>query len=120
MRIYIKYLLLSGCFTALLAVNSCKPGKKAPDVSHIPMNVTIQRFDSALFTLDTNNLQPGLSGLHKEYPLFLPVYFAEIMNMGAYSDSSADVQKQLNRFLTNPDFRQLEKDVSKKFADQSK
>lgn len=117
MQIYTKYFLLAGCFTALMAVNSCKPGKKAPDVGHIPMSVSIQRFDSALFSLDTNNLQPGIPPLHASYPMFLPVYISEIMNMGAFSDSSREIQQQLRLFLTNPDFRQLETAVAEKYKD---
>ncbi|WP_160716219.1 hypothetical protein [Chitinophaga solisilvae] len=114
-----KHYFLQSCVAILLVTGGCKSGKKAPDVSQIPVHVSIERFDTALFALDTNNLQPGVSRLHVAYPVFLPVYFAEIMNMGAYSDSSLGVQQQLKRFLTNPDFRQLEKDVARKYADLS-
>ncbi|CAL1521586.1 hypothetical protein [Chitinophaga sp. MM2321] len=117
MQSYInKYILLTCSLFALLGAAACNSGKKAPDVSHIPMTVSIARFDSALFTLDTNNLQPGLAKLHADYPLFLPVYITDIMNLGAYSDSSREVMQQLHLFLTTPDFRNLETAVSEKYG----
>ncbi|QJB41470.1 hypothetical protein HF324_27950 [Chitinophaga oryzae] len=109
------YSLLTGCLTALF-LYACNTGPKAPDVSHIPMNVSIHRFDSALFTIDTNNIQPGLTRLHQSYPLFMPVYISEIMNFGAFADSSKEIQHQLRLFLANRDFRQLETAVSQKYA----
>ncbi|HVI46925.1 MAG TPA: hypothetical protein VM802_18745 [Chitinophaga sp.] len=112
-----KYTLLTGCLIALLGISACHSGKKAPDVSHIPVNVTVERFDSALYTIDTNNIQPGLARLHATWPVFLPVYMSDVMNFGAYTDSSTEVQKQLHLFLTTPDFRHLGNDVAKKYKD---
>ncbi|NML36669.1 hypothetical protein HHL17_05610 [Chitinophaga sp. G-6-1-13] len=109
------YSLLTGCLAALF-LYACNTGNKTPDVSHIPMNVSIQRFDSALFTIDTNDIQPGITRLHQAYPLFMPIYISEIMNFGAYADSSQEVQQQLRLFLTNRDFRQLETAVSQKYG----
>ncbi len=115
MRNNSTYSLLTGCLAALFLC-ACNTGNKAPDVSHIPMNVSIRRFDSALFTIDTNNIQPGLTRLHQSYPLFMPIYISEIMNFGAYADSSREIQQQLRLFLTNRDFRQLETAVSQKYG----
>ncbi len=120
MQSYInKYTLLISCVAALLGTAACNSGNKAPDVSHIAMNVSLSRFDSALFTIDTNNIQPGLAKLHEAYPVFLPLYITDILNLGAYSDSNAAVQQQLHLFLTTPDFRQLEKAVSAKYGSHS-
>lgn len=115
MRHNSTYSLLTGCLLAL-CLYACKSGSKAPDVSHIPMNVSIQRFDSALFTLDTNNVLAGLPRLHDTYPLFTPIYLSEIMNMGAYGDSSKELAQQLRLFLINKDFRQLAADVNQRFG----
>jgi len=120
MQSYInKYTLLISCVVALLGTAACNSGNKAPDVSHIAMNVSLSRFDSALFTIDTNNIQPGLAKLHEAYPVFLPLYITDILNLGAYSDSNAAVLQQLHLFLTTPDFRQLEKAVSAKYGSNS-
>ncbi|MBV8255178.1 MAG: hypothetical protein JO154_21430 [Chitinophaga sp.] len=104
---------------AFLALAACKSAPKPPDVSNISVHVSAERFDSALFTIDTNNIQPGLTRLHAAYPMFLPVYMTDIMNLGAYSDSSAAIQQQLHLFLTTKDFRQLESAVQQKFGDLS-
>ncbi|SEW22499.1 gliding motility lipoprotein GldB [Chitinophaga arvensicola] len=121
MQSYInKYTLLTSCLVALLGTAACNSGNKAPDVSHIPVDVSLSRFDSALFTIDTNNIQPGLAKLHEAYPVFLPLYITDILNLGAYSDSNVAVQQQLHLFLTTPDFRQLEKAVSAKYGGNNK
>ncbi|SHL00717.1 hypothetical protein SAMN05444266_101884 [Chitinophaga jiangningensis] len=118
-----SYTIISTRFSWLLlaavAMASCKSGPKPPDVSHISVTVSTQRFDSALFTIDTNNIQPGLAKLHADYPVFTPVYMTDIMNLGAYADSSAALQQQLHLFLTTPDFRQLETAVQQKFGNLS-
>ncbi|PSL49791.1 hypothetical protein CLV51_1011127 [Chitinophaga niastensis] len=120
MQSYInKYTLLTSCLIALLGAAACKSGNKAPDVSHIPMTVSLLRFDSALFTIDTSNMQPGLEKVHAAYPKFLPLYVTDIMNLGAYTDSSKEIQRQLHMFLTTPDFRQLEKAVSTKYGNNN-
>ena len=111
-----KHTLLTSCLAALLVITACTSRPKAPDVSHIPMAVSMSRFDSALFTIDTNHLQAGLERLHSAYPVFLPLYITDIMNLGAYTDSSAEVQQQLHLFLTTPDFRLLEKSVAAKYG----
>ncbi|MCW3462877.1 gliding motility lipoprotein GldB [Chitinophaga nivalis] len=118
MQSYInKYTLLISCLMALSGITACHSGQKAPDVSHIPMTVNISRFDSALFTIDTNQIQPGLQRLHADYPVFLPLYVTDILNLGAYSDSSAAIHQQLRLFLTTADFRQLEKAVQQQYGD---
>ncbi|MFY0252631.1 hypothetical protein ACDQ55_01630 [Chitinophaga sp. 30R24] len=116
----IKNTLLIGGLLALLNLTACQSGNKAPDVSHIPMAVSLSRFDSVLFTIDTSHVQPGLEKLHAQYPVFLPLYVTDIMNLGAYSDSSMAIQQQLHLFLTTPDFRQLEKAIAIKYGDGSK
>ncbi|RFS22607.1 hypothetical protein DVR12_12470 [Chitinophaga silvatica] len=109
-----KHLTLYTCLLALILGVSCNNGKKIPDVSNITMSVSLNRFDSAFFTIDTNNVQIGLNTLYPKYPLFLPVYITDIMNLGAFRDS-VNVPKQVHLFLTTPDFRQLETAVQEKF-----
>jgi hypothetical protein len=111
-----KYTLFLSGFLALSCIFACNNSNKAPDISNIPMTVSLSRFDSALFTIDTNQVQKGLQQLHAAYPVFMPLYVTDIMNMGAYSDSNQTVQQQLHLFLTNADFRQLEKAVTDKYG----
>lgn len=99
-----------------LAGASCERTVKAPDVSHIPMTVKIQRFDQELFRIDSNAVGDGLKQLSIRYPLFLPVYSEHIVNLGHYSDSSDVVAHQLRTMLTNRDLRLLQDSVNKHFA----
>lgn len=99
-------------FTA--GLSACKH-KNVPDVSHIAVNVQIERFDQALFKLDTNNIQPALQQLDKSYPLFLPAYMEHVMNFGPYSDTSRMIQLQSRMLVTNPDFRVLQDSINAHF-----
>ncbi|MDQ3141851.1 MAG: hypothetical protein M3Q56_06345 [Bacteroidota bacterium] len=66
--------------------------KNNPDVSHIKINLHIQRFEKDLFSLDTTNLSAGLSALHQKYPELCPLFFESIMS---FTDSFFVLDKQL-------------------------
>jgi hypothetical protein len=51
---------------------------QAPDVSDIAVEVRLDRFDQALFALDTNKIADGLKALAIKYPDFLPFFLTEI------------------------------------------
>lgn len=109
-----RYLTLFITLGVLAFGSACNSGKKLPDVSNIPMSVSLSRFDSALFTIDTNNTVTGIRNLKTSYPVFLPVYISEILNLGSIHDS-VNMPQQLRLFLTTADFRQLELAVQAKF-----
>ena len=103
-----SWLLLTGC-------GGSKP--RIPDVSHIPINVTIHRFDKDFFRIDTNNGLQGIKLLDNTYPNFVPTYIQQIMNFGPLSDTNRLLQPQLVSFLTNKDFRALQDSVEVHFKD---
>lgn len=75
------YILIGAIFTgASVFFYHCQSGenKQVPDVSHIDVQVNLQRFDRDLFALDTNQMQEGLSRLSRQYPDFLPFFLTEI------------------------------------------
>lgn len=98
----------------ICCASACKH-KNVPDVSHIAVNVQIDRFDQALYKLDTNNIQSGLQQLDKAYPVFLPAYTEHVMNFGPYSDSSRLIQLQSRMLVANPDFRMLQDSINAHF-----
>lgn len=98
----------------MCCVSACKH-KNVPDVSHIAVNVQIDRFDQALYKLDTNNIQSGLQQLANAYPAFLPAYIEHIMNFGPYSDSSKLIQLQSRMLVSNADFRVLQDSINAHF-----
>jgi len=98
----------------ILCCGACKH-KNVPDVSHIAMEVHIQRFDQELYRLDTNNVQPSLQQLNAKYPYFLPTYIQQIMNFGPYSDTSRLIQLQTRMLVGNSDFRMLQDSINAHF-----
>lgn len=105
---------LSVLILFLCCFSACKH-KNVPDVSHIAMEVHIQRFDQDLFKLDTNHIQTALQQLYKAYPVFLPAYMEHIMNFGPYADSSELIRIQTRRLVSNPDFRVLQDTINAQF-----
>ncbi len=69
--------------TALLA--ACKNTKNIPDVSGIKVNVAVERFDRDFFSIDTNNLLPGLNHLNEKYPLLTPIFLQNILGLDSAS-----------------------------------
>lgn len=109
-----RYLFLK-IMPAVLLLAGCSRGKKIPDVSHIPVNVHISRFDQQLFRIDTNNVGEGIKLLAASFPDFAPAYFLHIMNFGPLADSNRYLQPQVRQFLTNKDFRALQDSVNAHF-----
>lgn len=79
------------------------------------MEVHIERFDQALFKLDTNQVVTGLQQLSAAYPVFLPAYIEHIMNFGPYSDSSKMIQLQTGMLVANADYRLLQDTINAHF-----
>jgi hypothetical protein len=100
----------------LMVLSACTSRKKAPDVSHIPVSVSIARFDQDLIRTDTNHVAEGLQALHARYPVFLPAYVEHIMEFGPYNDSARQIPAQMRLLLTNKDFRSLQEAVQQKFS----
>ncbi|HEY6900281.1 MAG TPA: hypothetical protein VI233_06550 [Puia sp.] len=88
-------------FVFVLTVSSCgHPGGK-PDVSGVEVgNVHIERFDTAFFALDSNNIVPGLYGLNQRFPWFTQDFVANILGAGPLSDTSQAAFAATRRFLT--------------------
>lgn len=80
-----------------------------PDVSDIPMEVNIKRFEQELFSLDTNNLELGMAGqvaaLQKKYPAFYEVFTKKILTEEMMP---ADEEvAMLEDFIKHPSVRHL-------------
>jgi hypothetical protein len=61
--------------------SSCSNTEQAPEVSHIQVNVSLSRFDRALFALDTLYLASGLDSLSKKFSSFYPEYMQYILGV---------------------------------------
>ncbi len=67
----------------LLSFSACLPdkGRHIPDLSGIPMEVEIRRFEQDLFSLDSNALDTGFAALYRAYPKFAPLFFEQILSV---------------------------------------
>ncbi len=67
----------------LLALNvlGCTNNKTIPEVDHIKINLSVQRFEQGLFALDTNHLEPGLDLLLARFPSFGENFLSTILNI---------------------------------------
>jgi len=68
---------------------SCKNRKGIPDVSGIHVELTIDRFDKTLFSLDTAGMVSALNRLKEKHPDFYDDFMKEVLGVsGSATDSS--------------------------------
>ncbi len=92
---------------SLLAV-SCKQNKKV-DVSHVKVNLTIQRFDQELSKIKMNELAEKLPKLKKKYGIFYDDYFEKILNVGSTQDTQ--YYQLVRQILTGKPFLDLQSET---------
>jgi hypothetical protein len=85
----------------LLCLFSCKSGQNDPDVSGIKVNVRIERFDQAFFSLDSNHIRDGLLQLNRQFPYFLNDFVVNILGAEPLSDTSLGSFKICRQFLSS-------------------
>jgi len=88
---------------------------QGPDVSGIPVSLTVERFEQDFFSMDTNNLSRSLDVLYRKYPGFFADFSTHIMGLPAASDSAPKVMQLIRQFLH--DYRPVYDSVEKKFPD---
>ncbi|MCC6461037.1 MAG: hypothetical protein IT260_11240 [Saprospiraceae bacterium] len=86
----------------------------APDVSNIKVNLQFQRFEHALFALDTTRLADDLPALAKQYPDFLPFFIAEIAHDETNPNESP--LDAIAGFVTAPQVRRLNDSCQAQYA----
>ncbi len=74
---------------ASVSLFACNKKKGIPDVSAIKVNIPIERFDEAFFTVDTTNMAMEVYRLNGQHPGFFGDFMQEILGVnGAYTDSN--------------------------------
>ena len=66
-------------FLALVFVSCADEKIKAPDVSNIKVNLSIERFDRDVFSMDTLDIEKSLSDLYVKYPSLYPIFMQNIL-----------------------------------------
>ncbi len=85
----------------VLFFTGCKTGRKAPDVSNISITVHVERFDQALFAIDTNHVEQGLLDLGRQYPYFINDYAVNILGTAPLSDTSVQAYFAFHKFISS-------------------
>jgi hypothetical protein len=94
-----KYLPL---LAFLFAFSACGHRGDHPDVSAVPVgDIHIERYDTAFFSLDSNNIVPGLYRLNQRYPWFTGDFVGNILGAGPLSDTSRVAFAATRQFLTS-------------------
>ncbi|MEO6757841.1 MAG: hypothetical protein ABIO24_00195, partial [Saprospiraceae bacterium] len=106
--------LSAGSFLFFLA--SCSNEERhLPDVSNIPVDIKLQRFDQDLFRLDTNNLEAGMQQLTGKYPALLPLFAINIIH--DQTNPKETPLEALSGFLRAPEVYSLNDTVQKLYGD---
>jgi hypothetical protein len=82
-------------FSLLFVFAGCNSAKNKPDVSHIKVDLIIERFEQAFFKIDSNNIREGLTGLRNSYPGFYPVFLRDILLVNPMDTSSFTVIRSM-------------------------
>jgi hypothetical protein len=77
-----KFLLV---FVVILTIASCKNKTGIPDVSNVKVDLEIQRFDRDFFTIDSNNVLPGLNEVNRKYPILTNIFLQSILGLDSGS-----------------------------------
>jgi gliding motility-associated lipoprotein GldB len=75
-------------FLIVLALTACKPGNKKVDVSHINLQVHIERFDHDFDRMRTQPMAQQAALLQKKYGAFYPDFVERIVEAGPTSDTA--------------------------------
>jgi hypothetical protein len=106
----------------LILLASCNNKKGVPDVSDININVKVQRFDQELFSIDSNNVLPGLNQLYGKYPVLTPIFLQNILGldiattiqgMRSFISMSQAIRDTVNDVFRNTN--SMENDLEKAF-----
>ncbi len=105
--------ILLSCLVGVTLL-ACGHGKKSPDLSAVAVNdVHIERFDTAFFALDSNNVLQGLKRLNQEFPWFTNDFVGGILGAGPLSDTNHVAPLACRQFLVS--YRQVEDSVLGKY-----
>src|SRR5262245_36318569 len=86
-----KGLILSLFFVCFI---SCNNKEKGPDISGINVDIKTERFDRDFFSIDSNNVLPGLNSLNQHYPTLTNLFLQNILGL-----DSASTLPGVKRFL---------------------
>ncbi|HET9055929.1 MAG TPA: hypothetical protein VFN30_03675 [Chitinophagaceae bacterium] len=104
--------------TFILFILSSCGGKKRLDVSHIKVELPVERYDKLIYNIDTNNISAGIKNIYAQYPSFTNAFITQVLQLPVpYNDTSSLLQNALKNFITHT--QQLKDSVWQKFDNNS-
>lgn len=96
-------------FGSLLSIHACEcgKGKDIPDVSNVSVDVELKRFEQALFSLDTTNIEEGLTELENDYGEFSDLYFGQVLGSTDPRIAVEGHEAYVKGFVSHPSVRKL-------------
>ncbi|MFL5772140.1 MAG: hypothetical protein ACJ75F_03215 [Flavisolibacter sp.] len=79
----------------LLLLSSCKNKNGKPDISGIKVDLKLERLEPAFFSIDTNNMEQGLTKVHNQFPRFFPFYTEVILGVPGRDAIAVAVLKRI-------------------------
>jgi hypothetical protein len=64
-----------------IVIAGCSSEPSGPDVSKIPVDIRLQRFEQAFFRLDTNRMEATLPQLYNQFPQFTSFFIQQILHV---------------------------------------
>jgi gliding motility-associated lipoprotein GldB len=104
-------------FITLILFSACN-GHKKVDVSNIPVEVNIQRFDHDLDKLRNPPIEPQALAMQKKYGLFYQDYMERILPAGSIKDTA--YLGTLKKVFASKDYNVLKHDVDSVFPNLDK
>ena len=101
-------------FLTCLFLASCAD-KKGPDVSHIKVDLSIERFDKELSALQPQQVTAKAPQLKQKYGHFYADFMESILGVGLVSDTS--YYQPLRMVLSDDDYKELAREVNTTFPD---
>jgi len=112
-----KTTIIYGSFLLCLIFTACKRNKKI-DVSNIPVDVKIARFDKDFDQLRTKPLTPHITLLQNKYGLFYQDFIERIIKIGSTADTN--YYKNLRDVFAGKAYTDLKHDVDAAFPSLTK
>ncbi|WP_454803943.1 gliding motility lipoprotein GldB [Mucilaginibacter phyllosphaerae] len=112
-----KTTIIYGSFLLCLIFTACKRNKKI-DVSNIPVDVKIARFDNDFDQLRTKPLTPHITLLQNKYGLFYQDFIERIIKIGSTADTN--YYKNLRDVFAGKAYTDLKHDVDAAFPSLTK
>lgn len=114
-----KFLGLSAILALLILANTgCKKGRSKVDLSGIPDNLQIVRFEQMLFAADTGRIAEADAQFSAALPEFYPVYTERMMGFG--TPGSPESLQMMAKFITHPSLLDLKRTCDSVFGENPK